>query len=105
MVNYQNSKIYIIKSPNTDKCYIGSTTNTLPQRMRNHRWDYNHKRENGNSVFEIFECGEAYIELLEMCPCNNKDELFKKENEIMNTYNNCVNKKKAYRSLEEVKLY
>ena len=42
MVNYGNSKIYKIWSPNGDNIYIGSTTKKyLSQRMVEHRCDYN----------------------------------------------------------------
>ena len=106
MVNYQNSKIYIIKSPNTDKVYIGSTSATLPQRMRNHRWDFNHRRQKKDlAVFKIFEEGDTYIELIELFPCSCMDELRKREREVMEQYDNCVNKRMAYVSREERKQY
>ena len=38
MVNYDNGKIYKIKSNQTNKIYVGSTTKTyLSQRMDQHR--------------------------------------------------------------------
>ena len=37
MPNYQNGKIYAIRSPNCEKYYIGSTTNTLEKRFHEHQ--------------------------------------------------------------------
>ena len=36
-INYQATKIYKIWSPNSDKVYVGATTQTLAQRMGRHR--------------------------------------------------------------------
>ena len=36
-VNFQNGKIYCIRSHQTDKVYIGSTTQTLAQRFGKHK--------------------------------------------------------------------
>ena len=48
MVNYANSKVYKIWSPQGDKIYIGSTTKIyLSQRMDKHRSDYK-RYLNGN---------------------------------------------------------
>ena len=88
MNKYQEAKIYAIKSHLTDKIYIGSTIKKLNYRMNTHKhWS------NTCSSKEIINHGDAYIELIELYPCNNKEELHKREEEVMKQYiNNLVNK-------------
>ncbi len=87
MPNYQNGKIYSIRSPNTEKYYIGSTTQKLYNRITGHR-----RKLDGCSSREIINSGGAYIELIELYPCNSKEELCKREGEIMRQFkNNIVN--------------
>lgn len=97
---YQRGKIYKIVSPNTNKVYVGSTTEPLlSRRMAGHTRDmkrWKNGSTNYTSSFEILEAGEAQIVLLELCPCNSKDELFARENHWMNELKNiCVNRNKA----------
>jgi len=88
-IDYSKGKIYCIRSPNTDLIYIGSTCQKLSQRMGEHRINIKKNRNTTSKI--IFEYGEPYIELLENYPCNNKEELLKKEGEHIRT-NNCCNK-------------
>jgi len=78
MNKYQNGKIYTIRSPHTEKFYIGSTCQTLCKRFYKH----NHDTQNLSS-HKIINLGDAYIELLELFPCNSKDELNKREHELI----------------------
>ncbi len=102
---YQNGKIYMIKSPYTDKYYIGSTMNDLHRRFYNHNSDYKRFLDGkyGNiTSFEIIKLGDAYIELLEVFPCNSKHELLKREGEFIQEHRlNCVNKCIAGRTTKE----
>ena len=82
--NFQNGKIYSIRSHQTDKIYIGSTTQSLSQRFSNH------KGLNCSSR-EIMQFADAYIELIEMFPCANKIQLHRREGELIRT-TECVNK-------------
>ena len=83
MVNYQNGKIYKIENLGGDMCYIGSTTKDyLSKRMVEHRSAYKQwlKQAGGRnvSVFGIFEkygVDNCRIVLVELCPCNSKDEI------------------------------
>ena len=99
MNKYHYSQIYKITNPNTDKVYIGSTIQTLPQRFQKHRWDYKTwkngtDRKHANSCF-IFDASEdindTKIELIECFECETKRELFDREcfhiNNIPNTIN------------------
>ena len=40
MVNYQNGKIYVLRSHKTDDIYIGSTTQSLYKRFYEHKKRY-----------------------------------------------------------------
>ena len=44
---YNNSFIYTIRSPHTDKLYVGLTTQSLRRRFANHKSDYNSYVNNG----------------------------------------------------------
>ena len=97
-MDYKNGKIYSIRSPHTDKVYIGSTTQPLFKRFSKHKWNYNSWKK-GNSYekkitsFDIFDYGDAYIELIEEYPCENKMLLNKREGEIIRSME-CVNQVK-----------
>ena len=85
-INYNNGKIYKIINPQNEIIYIGSTAQEqLCDRFKNHK----HKG-NGNKII-----------LIDNCPCNSKQELVKKEQEIIEQYDNLLNKFRAYRSEED----
>lgn len=70
----------------TTEYYIGSTTQTLSKRMGEHRKQYKkflNKTFNYISSFEILKYDDAYIELYEAYPCENKEQLRKREGEII----------------------
>jgi group I intron endonuclease len=86
MVNYRNSKIYIIRNNIDGELYVGSSTQPLSKRMGEHRsmaksgnYDsrqlYKHMRHLG--------CENFYIELHEKFPCNSREELCKREGEVI----------------------
>lgn len=86
-VNYQNGKIYSIRSRSRpDLVYVGSTTQPLSVRFGGHK-----KSSNRSTSKQIIDIGDAYIELIENYSCNGKDELCKREGEIMRSME-CVNK-------------
>lgn len=106
MPNYQNAKIYLLKSPNHDKVYVGSTVQTLKERFRCHKSTYNCWK-NGSikqkmMSFDILEKGDATIELIMEYPCQTKQELFWKEREITEQYNS-INSHKQIATEEEKK--
>ena len=103
MVNYKNSKIYTIRSHHTDKIYIGSTCNALRKRLYDHKSAYKSYLNNigGNcSSYDIIKYNDAYIELYEYYPCNNKVELHKREGELIRELD-CVNKYIPGRNVKE----
>ena len=70
MPNYQNGKIYTIRSySRPDLIYIGSTTVSLSERFGKH------KHNTGETSKIIIELGDAYIELFEEYPCEGHSKL------------------------------
>ena len=106
-LNYDQSKVYKIWSPQGDEIYIGSTTKQyLSQRMTAHRNDYNcWKSGKGHfvtsySIFDEYGLDNCNIELLEAKPCSSKDELHALEGKYMRELQ-CVNKCIAGRTHKE----
>ena len=80
MPDYSTGKIYKVINPQNEIIYIGSTTQKLSSRFCNHE----HKG-NGNKII-----------LLENYPCNSREELNKKEQEIIDHFDNLLNIRNAY---------
>jgi hypothetical protein len=100
MPDYNLGKIYILQSPHTDQCYIGSTTQPrISARMSGHRTDA--KRGKGCSSKIIIAAGDAFITLIENYPCTDKGELNRKEGEIGLDYPTKVNIQVAGRTRKE----
>ena len=97
MPNYQHGKIYSIRSIlRPDLVYIGSTTRKLSERFGEHK----RIKSNECNSKKIIDIGDAYIELLEDCPRNNKEQLLKREGELIRS-NHCVNKQIAGRTKKQ----
>ena len=62
---YSNGKIYTIRSPSTDKIYIGSTIEKyLSSRLNGHNALYKrflNGKDNNMTSFELIKLGDAYI--------------------------------------------
>ena len=83
---YENAKKYCILNTLDDEVYVGSTCQTLTQRMTKHRYNTKSRPDAMKITQKMKEQGieHFYMELLEEYPCNNKDELMKKEGEWIN---------------------
>jgi hypothetical protein len=97
-LNYDQSKVYKIWSPQGDKIYIGSTTKQyLSQRMTAHRKNYNTWKNGKCSLttsfllFDEYGLDNCLIELLEAKQCNSIDELRQLEGKYVRELV-CVNK-------------
>lgn len=92
---YLNGKIYKILclDENDDRVYIGSTIIPLEERLKKHKQHVNEKREKRMSSCEIID--NCRIELIENYPCNNVNELKKREQYHIEK-NKCINKNRAY---------
>jgi hypothetical protein len=103
--NYKNSKIYIIRSSKTESVYVGSTYRTLECRFSGHKSTHKSgKHKIASSIIFDYGVEYAYIELLEEYPCNSRDELLKREGQLMRTMNNCINKENPYDEYLEKRL-
>ena len=98
MVNYQNGKIYKIEDIGGNMCYIGSTTKQLlSQRMSEHRSKFTayqkgtYHKITAFSLFETYGIDNCRIVLLELSPCDTKDELVSREAHYIRTMQ-CINK-------------
>jgi hypothetical protein len=95
MPDYKNAKIYKLWSPEGDEIYIGSTIQKLCDRKTKHKFG------DGSVSKILFEkYTDVRIELLEYFPCNNKEELNKKEGEYIRKLD-CVNRNIAGRTQKE----
>ena len=79
-MTYQNGKHYCIRNDVDDDIYVGSTTQLLCKRMVAHRAKVKSKPHYKLYV-KMIELGieHLYIELIENYPCDNKEELRKRE--------------------------
>ena len=101
MTDYSKGKIYMLYVDCPEVCYIGSTTQTLKKRLRQHKtgcvmW------KNGKgcyvSSYQLFETGkEVIIELVENFPCSNRYELETRERFHIENIR-CINKQIPTRS-------
>jgi len=98
MANYQNAKIYKLWSPSKNLVYYGSTTQTLTERLSKHLHNYKNNKNIASEL--VLKCPDYKIELLEHYPCNNRQELCKKEGEYIKA-NECVNIHIAGRTMKE----
>ena len=100
---YENGVIYTLRSHQTDKIYIGSTTQPLYKRIHQHKRNLK-AWKNGKfsyvSSFELMKYDDVYIELLEIFPCSSKMELHKREGELQREID-CINKNVAGRKMNE----
>ena len=85
-MDYKNGKVYCLRSHQTDDVYIGSTCTPLHKRLYYHRSDYTRWKDDKYhyvTSFKILEYDDAYIELLEDYPCERKEQLYKREKELI----------------------
>ena len=108
MVNtefYKNGKIYQIIDNTNDNIYVESICKKLCQRLAQHRKNYNYYVNNKYhyfSSYEILKNSDYKILLLEEFPCENIEQLRKKEGYYIQTLE-CVNKQIAGRTKREYK--
>jgi len=106
MVNYNLSKIYkiypMVVGVDEGDVYFGSTTQALSKRMVKHRTSYKTGNDTCSSkiLFEKYGVENCVIELVEEYPCENKEQLSKREGFFIRN-NMCVNVRIAGRSKKE----
>ena len=108
-IDYSKGLIYMIKHKddvNNEYIYVGSTTNFI-QRKYAHKTSCNNpksKEYNFKEYIYIRENGgwnDFIMLLVEKFPCNDNNELRKREDDLMVEYTNRLNKNRASRSVEE----
>lgn len=93
MPDYSKGKIYKITSSN-GLPYIGSTIQQLSKRMAHHR-----ERKTCSSIIHL-DCEDCQITLIELYPCNSKEELNMRERYYIENME-CCNKHMPIISVEE----
>ena len=90
MPNYQNAKIYLITSPNTDLVYVGATTESLDVCMKN--WMAWLVLANtkylcmDSTVKKVASFGDARIELVHPFPCTTKKQMNEEVVRVLSMY-------------------
>jgi len=90
---YHNSKIYKITSPQTDKFYIGSTIQSLSNRLSLHKSLYKRNILNKTSYtssFNLMKFNDTSIELIKNVKCENRKELTKIEGQYIKEFNDKI---------------
>ena len=103
---YDNGRIYCIRNSISDDIYIGSTTQSLSKRMQKHRSSMTSERDGNMLIYQkMREIGKEhfYIELYEEYPCENIEQLRKREGEIIRELKPTLNKRIEDRTLLEWK--
>ena len=109
------AKIYKIVDNSNDNIYIGSTCDSLAQRLSEHKYDYKRYLKgifHNITSFEIIKNNDYKIELLEDCNIKTKQGLIERERYYVEN-NVCVNKyipgrtQKEYNDInrEKIKIY
>ena len=85
-MDYTNGKIYCIRNSIDGEVYVGSTTQPLSKRFFWHKEGMRAERSKNYKLYQkMREVGEenCYIELIELYPCSSKEELRKREGELI----------------------
>jgi hypothetical protein len=99
MPDYSQGKIYTIRSmTDATLIYVGSTVQPLCNRWGNYKSEYNNEKFEGYTRpicknMRTRGFNDFYIELYEKFPCASKEELVKREGEIIReiaTLNKCI---------------
>lgn len=107
-VDYSEGKIYKLICKD-GHYYIGSTACTLGIRFAYHRSSIKNNKCGGKyEYFSKVPIGEISIELIENCPCDNKDQLNEREDELIKASFKdplCLNTNRAFQASEDKKEY
>ena len=99
MVGYNETKIYKVVCNITGQVYISHTTKKyLSQRLSYHLSKFKLYRDGLCGfcpVFRIIVGGDYYIELIENCNCNSKEEVLQRQNHYVCSMD-CLNKQALF---------
>ncbi len=91
MPNYQQGKIYTIRCRTDDTMiYVGSTTQPLCERLAQHKRGSKNEKEINRLIYKSIndDWDNWYIELHSLCPCSCKEELCRREGEVIREIGN-----------------
>ncbi len=80
--DFKNGRIYCIRNMIDDDIYVGSTCQPISKRMPKHRENRNYKNNRNMKLYvKMRDIGvdNFYIELIEECPCDNLEQLRRRE--------------------------
>ena len=101
---YKNGKIYTIRYKNDDSLiYVGSTVQPLYKRFGAHKSSSKDPKRQHYLLYEKFnetDINDWYIELYEDCPCERKEELNKREGQVIRDVST-LNKRIEGRTVKE----
>ncbi|KAJ1388893.1 hypothetical protein B484DRAFT_341183 [Ochromonadaceae sp. CCMP2298] len=108
MPDYQNSRIYKFIDLETNECYIGSTTLALSQRLAQHVSSYKSYLNDKSAYvtsYKIIANNDYDIVLIELFPCNNKEELHARESHYCQSITCEQNKQYREANREQINNY
>ena len=109
---YSTGKIYALRSHQTEEVYIGSTIEKLCIRKGKHMAKFKahllgkmYKNDHMGiyTSYKLCKYDDMYIELIEDCPCDTKEQLNRREGEIIRSTPHAVNKRIEGRTRQEYK--
>lgn len=92
---YMKAIIYLIRSPNTDKVYVGSTINSLHIRRSKHYNDYSRYNRgilHYKTSYEVIKAGDCIFETLAQIEVPTKLDIYKLESFYIKQYPTAINK-------------
>ena len=102
--DFSNGKIYCIRNCLDDDIYIGSTCQPLSKRMTKHRESMKDSKRQHLKIYEkMNDLGIEmfYIELIENYPCENIEQLNRREGEHIREKQSVLNKRIGGRTVKE----
>jgi hypothetical protein len=96
MPNYSNSKVYKLVNGIDNKIYIGSTTQSLSQRLAKHKDDAKKRPYPVHRHFNTIGWDTVRIILIENVECFNKEQLVQREQHYIDLLKPELNKQAAY---------
>ena len=101
--DYKNGKIYVIRNSIDDDIYIGSSCQPFCKRFQKHKDSLTTYKKDRKLYSKMIELGKEqfYIELYEEYPCDNVEQLRRREGEIIRELKPILNKQVAGRTINE----
>ena len=101
--DYKSGKIYCIRNSIDNDLYVGSSCQALSKRFQKHKDDSRGYKKDRKLYVKLSELGidKFYIELIEEYPCDNVEQLRKREGEIIREWKPILKKQIAGRTEKE----